>query len=190
MPRLWDATIDDHRRSVHAAILDATAALVAEHGLTGVTMSQIAQAAGIGRATLYKYFPDVEAIVVAWHERQVTDHLQHLTAAAARATRPGQRLQVLLSTYARLSSGGQDHDHAAALHGAAHVRHAHAHLHTLVADAIDAAAGAGEVRTDVPAAELAAFCLHALAAASTMPSQAARDRLVAVTLTALQAPGT
>jgi AcrR family transcriptional regulator len=37
-------------------------------------MSQIAAETGIGRATLYKYFPDVEAILVAWHERQVAEH--------------------------------------------------------------------------------------------------------------------
>ena len=28
VPRLWNATIDEHRRTVHAAILDAAAALV------------------------------------------------------------------------------------------------------------------------------------------------------------------
>jgi hypothetical protein len=40
----------------------------------GISMSQIAAAAGIGRATLYKYFPDVERVVAAWHNRQVADH--------------------------------------------------------------------------------------------------------------------
>lgn len=34
-----------------------------------MTMSRIAEEIGIGRATLYKYFPDVEAILLAWHER-------------------------------------------------------------------------------------------------------------------------
>jgi AcrR family transcriptional regulator len=63
---------------VRDAILDTTAALVAANGLLSVTMSQIAEATGIGRATLYKYFPDVEAILVAWHERQVTAHLAQL----------------------------------------------------------------------------------------------------------------
>jgi AcrR family transcriptional regulator len=64
-----------HRREVRDAILDTMAALVAEHGLLGVTMSQIAEETGIGRATLYKYFPDVEAILLAWHDRQFTAHI-------------------------------------------------------------------------------------------------------------------
>ncbi|HET7480249.1 MAG TPA: helix-turn-helix domain-containing protein, partial [Rubrobacteraceae bacterium] len=76
MPKLWNETIEAHRRAVHDAILDATAVLVAEHGLLSVTMSRIAEETGIGRATLYKYFPDVEAVLLAWHERHVTGHLE------------------------------------------------------------------------------------------------------------------
>jgi AcrR family transcriptional regulator len=67
-----------HRRAVRDATLDTTVALVAEHGLASVTMSQIAEQTGIGRATLYKYFPDVEAILLAWHQRQVAEHLEQL----------------------------------------------------------------------------------------------------------------
>ncbi|TJV36742.1 MAG: helix-turn-helix transcriptional regulator, partial [Mesorhizobium sp.] len=55
MPKLWNETIDAHRRAVRDACLDTTAALVAEHGLLSVTMSKIAEETGIGRATLYKY---------------------------------------------------------------------------------------------------------------------------------------
>ncbi|HZA80384.1 MAG TPA: helix-turn-helix domain-containing protein, partial [Actinomycetes bacterium] len=78
MPKLWDETIEAHRLQVREAILDTTAALVASHGLRSVTMSEIAERTGIGRATLYKYFPDVEAILLAWHERQITTHLAQL----------------------------------------------------------------------------------------------------------------
>src|SRR4051812_5802487 len=65
MPKIWSQTIEAHRDAVREATINATAALVAEHGLTGVTMSQIAKDTGIGRATLYKYFPDVESILRA-----------------------------------------------------------------------------------------------------------------------------
>jgi AcrR family transcriptional regulator len=195
VPKLWNATIDEHRRTVHTvhtAILDTTAALVAEHGLAGVTMSQIAQHAGIGRATLYKYFPDVEAIVVAWHERQVSEHLHLLGEAATGVTDPGDRLRLVLRTYAQLSGGKHHHrpDLAVRLHRAAHMHHARQQLHTLVTQVIRTAAETGNVRTDVPAPELATYCLHALSAAGTMRSNAARDRLVTVTLAGLQTTAT
>lgn len=195
---MWNTTVEEHRRTVHAAILDSTAALITEHGLA-VTMSQIAQHAGIGRATLYKYFKDVEAIMIAWHERQVSDHLRQLSSAIADCADPEARLRTALAVYAGLSSAGRSSQHASpggghsletavALHRAPHLHHAQRHLHDLFTEVIAAAADAGQVRTDVPPAELATYCLHALTAAAASPSPAARDRLVAVTLTGLLTP--
>jgi AcrR family transcriptional regulator len=80
MPKIWADTIDSHRRQVNDAILDATAELIAEQGPLSVAMSAIAERAGIGRATLYKYFPDVGAILVAWHARDFAEPLSRLTA--------------------------------------------------------------------------------------------------------------
>src|SRR5262249_50204129 len=100
VPRLWDQTIEAHRRSVRDAILETTAALVAHHGLRSVTMSQIAEETGIGRATLYKYSPDVDAILVAWHDRLVTRDLAQLAAVAAQPGDAGERLAAVLQAYA------------------------------------------------------------------------------------------
>jgi AcrR family transcriptional regulator len=199
VPKLWNTTVEEHRRTVHTAILDTTAALVIEHGMA-VTMSQIAQHTGIGRATLYKYFKDVESIMVAWHERQVGEHLRQLNAAVAGCTDLGERLRTVLTVYADLSSTGRNgHEHSAhgerhpvdftvPLHRAPHIHQAQRQVHNLVTEIIETAAGAGLTRTDVPAAELATYCLHALTAAVASPSRAARDRLVTVTLAGLQPP--
>ena len=46
VPKLWTETIDEHRRAVRDATIDATAALVAKHGLASVTMSRIAEQRG------------------------------------------------------------------------------------------------------------------------------------------------
>src|SRR5581483_8088737 len=103
MPKLWVETIEAHRREVRDAILDTTAALVAEHGLRSVTMSQIAEVTGIGRATLYKYFPGVEAILLAWHERQIAGHREYLAAVGRQAGEAGQRLAAVLEAYALIT---------------------------------------------------------------------------------------
>jgi AcrR family transcriptional regulator len=186
MPKIWSGTIDEHRRAVHDAVLDAAAALVAEHGLTGVTMSAIATGTGIGRATLYKYFPDIDAVLTAWHERQVAQHLALLSEAAARTATPLGRLRAVLTAYTELRRGHDGGgDLAAMLHGSPHVTAAHAHLQAFLRELIAAAVAAGEIRTEPAAADLAAFCLAALD--HLPPSRPAALRRVELVLAALTA---
>ena len=187
MPKLWTETIEEHRRTVHDATLDATAALVREHGLASVTMSQIAAAAGIGRATLYKYFPDVEAILVAWHDRHITRHLRQLAEARDAAATPAGRLEAVLEAFAWIQH--QHHDTelpVALLHRGEHVARAQQQLRDLVSDLLAAGAQAGVVRTDIAPGELASYCLHALTGAGSLPSEAAVRRLLSVTMSGLR----
>jgi AcrR family transcriptional regulator len=191
VPKLWNETIEAHRQAVRDATLDATAALVAEHGLPSVTMSQIAETTGIGRATLYKYFPDIETILFTWHERKITGHLAQLTAARDLAASPRERLKAVLEGYALLSyesHGHHDAELSALLHRNEHVARAEQRLRTMVRDLLIEAGTTGAVRDDVAPDELANYCLHALAAASGLPSKAAVRRLVTVTLGGLRPP--
>ena len=185
MPKLWNETIEEHRRAVREAVLETTARLVADHGLHSVTMSQIAQESGIGRATLYKYFPDVEAILVAWHERQIGGHLQLLAELRDQTGDPGERLKAVLEAYAMIQHEHQGTEMAALLHRGQHVAQAQQHLVELIRDLLAEVAETGELRDDVPPAELATYCLHALMAAGSLPSKAAVRRLVDVTLSGL-----
>ena len=188
VPKLWNDTIDAHRREVRDATLDTAAALVAKHGLRSVTMSQIAEETGIGRATLYKYFPDVEAILGAWHHRQVAAHLKHLTDIRDRAGTPGKRLEAVLTAYALISHEPRNSEISALVHRGEHFAKAQQHLSRLIRDTLAEGAAAGEVRDDVAPDELATYCLHALAGASTLSSKAAIHRLVGVTLAGLTPP--
>jgi AcrR family transcriptional regulator len=188
MPKLWSATIEAHRREVRDAVLDTTAALVAEQGLRSVTMTQIAEEAGIGRATLYKYFTDVEAILFAWHERHVAGHLAHLAEVRDRAGGPGERLEAVLEAYAQIVHERPHGTELAALvHRGEHIALAQQRLSDMLRDLLTVAAASGDVRADVAPEELASYCLHALAAAGSLPSKAAVRRLVTVILAGLHA---
>lgn len=185
MPKLWSETIETHRRDVRNAVITATARLVAAEGPLSVTMSRIAEESGIGRATLYKYFPDVESILLAWHDRQIAEHLERLAHASADADDVDERLEAVLRAYASIvheSHGHRNSELAALLHRGEHVARAERELHKMVGDLLAAAAAQGTVRDDVPAAELASYCLNALAAAGALSSRAAVRRLVTVTL--------
>ena len=189
MPKLWTDTIAEHKRGVHDAILTTTATLVEAHGLLSVTMSQIAEQAGIGRATLYKYFPDVEALLRAWHEREITRHLEQLAESRDRSGGAMERLEAVLETFAFISHGSHRHhgtELAALLHNDEQVARAEQRVRRMIRDLVADAAETGAVRDDMAPEELAGYCLHALTAARTLPSRAAVRRLVAVTLAGLR----
>ena len=191
MPQLWAETIAAHRVEAREAILDAAGELLRRRGLLALSMSEIAAAANIGRATLYKYFADVEHVVAAWHERQVAAHLAELSAMRDQAGDSDERLRAACLAYGRICQQRQQHGDAelsAVLHRHQPTDQSQAKLVAIFADLINEAAAAGAVRRDVPPGELAAYCLSALEAGSTAASQAALDRLVEVVQTGLAAP--
>lgn len=190
MPKLWNETIESHRNAVREAILETTWKLVNERGPLSVTMTQVAEGVGIGRATLYKYFPDVESILRAHHQRHVDQHLDELTELACGAGRAEERLRALLSHYARICHSRVRHgsaDLSALLHRSTDVVDAEERIHELFTQLLDEAAAAGGVRADIAAGELADYCLHALSAAAKAPDESATTRLVELTMRSLLA---
>jgi AcrR family transcriptional regulator len=188
VPKLWSETIDGHRRAVRSAVIDAAASLVGERGVSGVTMSAIAARVGIGRATLYKHFPDVESVLVAWHEQHVEEHLARLTEVRDRATEPGARLAAVLGTYAEAVRHQQGAGITAALHNGRHVVHAQQQLADFLRASLVEAAQSDHVRTDVPVDELAGYCLNAVNAAAGLTTADAVRRLVDVILAGIAPP--
>jgi AcrR family transcriptional regulator len=189
VPRLWDDTIATHRRAVRDAILDTPWALVNERGLLSVTMTQVAEETGIGRATLYKYFPDVESILLAHHQRHVTGHLERLTSLRDQPGSTDDRLAAVLQEFARIYHHRGRHgtdELFALLHRGEDVVAAQQQVRDLIKGLLREAGRAGTVRTDVTAGELAEYCVHALSAAGDLRSEAAVRRLVAVTLDGLR----
>jgi AcrR family transcriptional regulator len=189
VPKLWTQTVAAHRHEVRHAIMDTTSALASEQGLRSVTMSEIAEKTGIGRATLYKYFPDVETILYAWHQRHIDAHIEHLTEVRDRATAPTERLESVLAAHAlhlHETRGHHGTELAALVHRGDHVAQAERQLKDFIEVLITDAAMAGSVRHDAAPRELAEFCIHAIGAAQDLRSKAAVQRLVSITLGALQ----
>jgi AcrR family transcriptional regulator len=180
VPRIWKATIDEHRREVSEAVLDAAASLVAKGGLRSVTMRDIAKTAGIGRATLYKYFDSVEAILFAWHRRQISAHLKQLHALSSAGGPPDERLRAVLEAYALIQHAHPEGDLAAMLHQGKHVERGHGALRELLQGLIRECAKSGSVRSDTSPAVLAEYAVLSLAAAANLGSRAAVSRLVEV----------
>ena len=59
----------------HRLIIQTAVDLMTQHGFERTTMKQIARAADIGDATIYKYFPTKEKLVTAYFEQAIGDAL-------------------------------------------------------------------------------------------------------------------
>ena len=188
VPPSWTNTVASHREEVRRTITEAAWSLATRHGPMSVTMSQVATEAGIGRATLYKYFPDVESILHAHHERHVLEHLARLSQLRDAAVGPKRRLEAVAAGYAMIChhrAGISNVDLVALVHQADRVSEAEKQLVALVEETLADAVAKGVVRADNPVEELALYLVHALGAAKNLRSKVAVQRLVTVTLGAL-----
>lgn len=76
MSTTTSAGVQDRAR---AAILQAATQILAERG--DATMADIADAANVGRTTLYRYFPTREALLTDLHRTAVADAVDRLASA-------------------------------------------------------------------------------------------------------------
>jgi AcrR family transcriptional regulator len=151
-PSTWATTVSEHKQRARAAIVEAALGLVAEHGLSAVTMSEIARATGMTRKTLYSYFPDVESVLVDHLEAEVARLREELAAPAAEPlARLARFLHQALATWSESPARPALSDLEAALkpENLARVREIvgglRDDLHALLRDG----AAAGQVRDDL-----------------------------------------
>jgi TetR/AcrR family transcriptional repressor of mexCD-oprJ operon len=77
------------QQRVSAAILEGAAHVFAVHG-DGASMTEVAQAAGVARATLYRYFPSREALLDELARAALGDVERRLAAARIDAVAPDE----------------------------------------------------------------------------------------------------
>ncbi|MFC7340281.1 TetR family transcriptional regulator [Saccharopolyspora griseoalba] len=69
------------RRKVRSALAVAALDLFAEQGFESTTVDQIADAAGVGRRTFFRYFRAKEDVVFPGHDERLAEVVEHLEAA-------------------------------------------------------------------------------------------------------------
>lgn len=92
MPKINAPTLAAHRAETHDALLEAWGALVLERGYDEVSLSHVAKAVGLARTAIYNYFPDREAMLFAWTDREVQRTMEQLEKELAEATSSAQKL--------------------------------------------------------------------------------------------------
>ncbi|MGI5164614.1 TetR/AcrR family transcriptional regulator [Spirillospora sp. CA-253888] len=88
-----------------ARVLDAAAALFAARDPRTVTMDDIAKAAGVGRGTLYRRYPDTTSIAMALldeHERRLQEEMLRGAPPLGPGAPPGERLAAFYAAMVEL----------------------------------------------------------------------------------------
>jgi AcrR family transcriptional regulator len=80
-------------RATVEALLEAAARVFETRGYAGATTNRIAERAGVSIGSLYEYFPNKDALLVALMERHIAEGEAILNEAGAEALRPERPLR-------------------------------------------------------------------------------------------------
>lgn len=104
MPRIEAANIEEHIRLQTRRILIAATQLFGELGYRGTDMEDIAQAVGLARNSLYRYYPNKDHILLACVLRDMVPFVEELKALEARYPDPLQRVAAWLDTQIEIAT--------------------------------------------------------------------------------------
>ena len=94
MPRIAAPTNAAQREQTQRKILNAFGELLFTHGLPGLTMTDVARTAGVGRTAVYNYFADLEQLLVAYALDETGKFVIDLKAQLNGLENPVDRLAV------------------------------------------------------------------------------------------------
>jgi AcrR family transcriptional regulator len=92
MPRIAAASIDEHVRLQTSRITAAARRAFAANGFHATDMAAIAAEVGLARNSLYRYFNNKDALLVACVREDLGPHLDRLLALAEVCPEPGPRI--------------------------------------------------------------------------------------------------
>lgn len=171
-------------------VLAAARRLFAETGLA-VTHNEVARAAGVGVATVYRRFPDRESLMAALFEDQLT-RVADLAASASACADPWTGLRTFLEGVLELQAADRGlQEHMLGAHGPARAAAAAERIAPAVAELLARAKERGQVRSDVHVQDVA--LIPVMVGAVTDRARTVRPdlwrRVLAVVLDGLR-PGT
>lgn len=94
MPRISAASNAAQRAETQHRILSAFGELLFTHGLPGLTMTDVARHAGVGRTAVYNYYADIDELLIAYALEETGRFLAELRSALAGAENPVDRLAI------------------------------------------------------------------------------------------------
>ena len=94
--------ITEPPESIEQRLLDAALEAATIHGITKLSMGDVARRAGLSRQTLYRYFPSKDVLIAAVVAAQTNDLIEQVLGAAATIDDPQASLEAALLTALQL----------------------------------------------------------------------------------------
>ncbi len=90
----------EQKQRTRRKLIEAAVELIVEEGHQKATMKKIAKAAGVGPATIYKYFPSKEKLIVGFYVQKARDAIEDLDEIGDFGEyNLKEKLQILLESY-------------------------------------------------------------------------------------------
>lgn len=98
MPRISAANNAAQRAETQRRILTAFGELLFSHGLPGLTMTDVARHAGVGRTAVYNYYADIEELLISYALDETERFLTELRESLNSLENPVDRLALYVRT--------------------------------------------------------------------------------------------
>ena len=102
MPKIIGESLASHRELTRARLFEALGSLMGEQSFESITMSQIAERAGVGRTAVYNHFADKEALLLAYMREVTSEFARILTQRLDAEPDPLMRLRIYVRSHLQM----------------------------------------------------------------------------------------
>lgn len=96
MPKIIGGSLEEHRERMQERIFAAFSGLLAQRGYDALTLADIAAAAGVARTAMYNYYPDKQALLIAYTAHETGLYVARLQDELAAVPNPIDQLRVFV----------------------------------------------------------------------------------------------
>ena len=102
MPKIIGESLASHRELTRTRLFEALGSLMGEQSFESITMSQIAERAGVGRTAVYNHFADKEVLLLAYMREVTSEFARVLTQRLEAEPDPLMRLRIYIRSHLQM----------------------------------------------------------------------------------------
>lgn len=102
MPKIIGESLASHRELTRTRLFEALGSLMGEQSFESITMSQIAERAGVGRTAVYNHFADKEVLLLAYMREVTGEFARVLTQCLEAEPDPLMRLRIYIRSHLQM----------------------------------------------------------------------------------------